>query len=192
MDSEFPPSILSMGYKHATATGSLSKAYALAGIRVGWIASRSGDIIEKLAKARHYTTISVSQLDEQVAAFALSQNTVHNLLGKNIQLAKKNLEVLDKFVIKHDDVCEWVKPLAGTTAFVKFHREGSPINAVEFCRQLLENTGVMLVPGEECFGKEFKGYVRIGFVNDTEIIQEGLEKVRQFLRKKLDDLPLAE
>ena len=106
MDPEFPPSILSMGYKHATATGSLSKAYALAGIRVGWIASRSGDIIEKLAEARHYTTISVSQLDEQVAAFALSQNTVHNLLGKNIQLAKKNLEILDRFVIKHDDVCE--------------------------------------------------------------------------------------
>lgn len=191
MDSEFPPSILSMGYKHATATGSLSKAYALAGIRVGWIASRSGDFIKKLAEARHYTTISVSQLDEQVAAFALSQNTVHNLLGKNIQLAKKNLEILDRFVIKHDDVCEWVKPLAGTTAFVKFHREGSPINAVEFCRKLLENTGVMFVPGEECFGKEFKGYVRIGFVNDTEIIQEGLEKVRQFLRKELDDLPLA-
>ena len=154
--------------------------------------SRSGDIIEKLAKARHYTTISVSQLDEQVAAFALSQNTVHNLLSKNIQLAKKNLEILDRFVIRHDDICEWVKPLAGTTAFVKFHRDGSPINAVEFCRQLLENTGVMFVPGEECFGKDFKGYVRIGFVNDTEVIQEGLEKVRQFLRKELDNLPLAE
>ncbi|KAF2476496.1 PLP-dependent transferase [Lindgomyces ingoldianus] len=192
VDPEFPPSLLSMGYKNTIVTGSMSKAYALAGIRVGWIASRSSSIIEKIVEARHYTTISVSQLDEQVAAYALHQNTIHSLLSRNIQLAKANLAVLEKFVDKNDETCEWVKPLAGTTAFVKFHIEGKPVDSVDFCKRLIEKTGVLFVPGSECFGKEFKGYVRIGFVNNTEVVEEGMKKVTQFLRKEFDGVKLAE
>lgn len=192
LDSGFPPSLVSMGYDKVVVTGSMSKAYALAGIRVGWIASRSTEIIEKLAEARHYTTISVSQLDEQVAAFALHQNTVHGLLSRNLKLAKTNIELMDRFVLKNDDACEWIRPLAGTTAFVKFHREGKAVDSVDFCRKLLEKTGVLFVPGSECFGAEFKGYVRIGFVNHTETLKEGLDKASQFIRKNLDDVQLAE
>jgi aspartate/methionine/tyrosine aminotransferase len=192
LDNEFPPSILSMGYENVIATGSMSKAYALAGIRVGWIAARSSELVEKIANARHYTTISVSQLDEQVAAFALDQDTVHSLLARNIQLAKTNLEVLDKFVLKNDDACEWVKPLAGTTTFVKFHMDGKAVDSVDFCKKLLDKTGVLFVPGSECFGNEFKGYVRIGFVNHTDIIKEGLDKVTQFVRRNIEDVKLAE
>ncbi|KAF2279540.1 PLP-dependent transferase [Westerdykella ornata] len=192
IDSEFPPSLISMGYKKAVVTGSMSKAYALAGIRVGWVASRDPEIVERIAEARHYTTISVSQLDEQVAAYALHPNTVHSLLARNIQLAKTNLALMERFMIKNDDACEWVKPLAGTTAFVKVHREGKPVDSVDFCEKLLEKTGVMFVPGSQCFGEEFKGYVRIGFVNHTETVKEGLDKATQFIRKNLDDVKLAE
>ncbi len=163
MDVEFPPSILSMGYAHTIATGSLSKAYSLAGIRIGWLASRSPDVIEKCAASRHYTTISVSQLDDAVASFALSPSTIHGLLGRNIGLAKTNLALLERFVIKHDDVCEWTRPVAGTTAFVKFHREGKAVDAAVMCRRLLEEAGVLFVPGE-CFGDEFRAYVRVGYV----------------------------
>lgn len=192
IDKDFPPSLLSMGYNNVIVTGSMSKAYSLAGIRVGWIASRSSEIVEKIASARHYTTISVSGLDEQVAAFALSPATVHGLLARNIQLAKTNLALLEKFMIKNEDECEWVKPVAGTTAFIKFHREGKPVDSVDFCKKLLEKTGVLLVPGTQSFGEEFKGYVRVGFVNQTEIVQKGLEEASKFIRKNLDDVALAE
>lgn len=192
IDKDFPPSLLSMGYKNVVVTGSMSKAYSLAGIRVGWIASRNSEVIEEIASARHYTTISVSGLDEQVAAYALSPATVHGLLARNIQLAKTNLTLLEKFVIKNEDECEWVKPVAGTTAFIKFHREGKPVDSVDFCKKLLEKTGVLFVPGSQSFGEEFKGYVRIGFVNQTDIIQKGLEEASKFVRKNLDEVELAE
>lgn len=192
MDSDFPPSIINMGYENTIVTGSLSKAYSLAGIRCGWIASRSKAIIEKCAEARDYTTISVGVLDQQVAAFALSPDAVHSLLGRNIALARTNLEMLERFIIKHDEYCSYVKPVAGTTAFVKFERDGKPIDAAEFCKQLQEKTGVMFLPGDKCFGEEFKGYVRIGFVNKTEVLKEGLEEVRKFMRKNFDDIPLLE
>ncbi|KAK4507276.1 hypothetical protein PRZ48_001011 [Zasmidium cellare] len=191
MDKDFPPSILSMGYKNTIVTGSLSKAYSLAGLRVGWIASRSKDIIEECAKTRDYTTISVSQLDQSVAAFALSQDTIHSLLSRNIQLAKTNLELLERWVIKHDEYCSWTKPVAGTTAFIKFERDGKPIDAAAFCKDLQEKTGVMVLPGDVGFGEEFKGYVRVGYVNKTEIVKESLEEMRKYMRKEYDDLPLS-
>jgi aspartate/methionine/tyrosine aminotransferase len=190
LDKDFPPSILSLGYANTIATGSMSKAYSLAGIRIGWVASRSKDLVEKIQAARHYTTISVSQLDQAVAAFALSPDTIHSLLGRNIQLAKTNLELLDRFIVKHDEYCSYVKPVAGTTAFVKFERDGKATDATVLCQTLQEKTGVMFLPGDVGFGEEFKGYVRIGYVNRTEIIKEGLEEARKFMRKEYDDLPL--
>lgn len=190
LDKEFPPSLLSMGYDNVIVTGSMSKAYSLAGIRVGWIASRNSDIINTIAAARHFTTISVSGLDEQVAAFALDPSTVHSLLARNIQLAKANVALLDKFLTKNEDECECVKPLAGTTAFVKFHRDGKAVDSEDFCKKLLDKTGVLIAPGS-CFGEEWKGYVRIGFVNHTEIIEQGLNEITKFVRKNLDDVELA-
>lgn len=170
----------------------MSKAYSLAGIRIGWVASRSLDIIEECAKARDYTTISVSQIDQAVAAFALSPEVIHSLLGRNIQLAKANLELLERFVIKHDEFVSWVKPVAGTTAFIKFERDGKPVDAVALCKDIMEKTGVMVLPGDYGFGQEFKGYVRFGYCNSTEILKEGLEELRKYMRREYDDVPLSE
>jgi aspartate/methionine/tyrosine aminotransferase len=191
VDPEFPPSVLNLGYSKVVVTGSLSKAYSLAGIRVGWIASREPELVEKIAAIRHYTTISVSQLDEQVAAFALDHSTVHNLLSRNLQLAKKNLEIMEKFMIKNDDVCSWVKPVAGTTTFIKFARDGKPVDSVELCKQLVEKAGVLAVPGNMCFGDRFLGYVRIGYVQETEALQSGLAALQNFLKLGFDNVPLA-
>jgi aspartate/methionine/tyrosine aminotransferase len=191
---EFPPSILSLPYSRTIATGSLSKAYSLAGIRVGWIASRSPEIIEACAQARDYTTISVSQLDDQAAAYALSPDCIHALLGRNIQLAKRNLESLAKFIENHRWACDWVKPVAGTTAFIRFSKMGSEIDDVAFCETLMEETGVMLVPGSRCFGggSEFNGFVRFGFCCETEVLEEGLDKLGMFMKTAYKKLPLAE
>ena len=192
--SDFPLSMVSLPYKKAIVTGSLSKAYSLAGIRVGWIASRSPDIIEACAQARDYSTISVSQLDDQVASFALSQSCIHTLLSRNIQLAMRNLEILERFVESHRWACEWIRPVAGTTAFIKFSKMGSEVDDVAFCEKLMEQTQVMLVPGSRCFGDgiDFKGYVRFGFCCETSVLEEGLEKLTRLMKVDYKKLPLAE
>ena len=134
----------------------------------------------------------MSKLDQKVAEFALSPDVIHGLLGRNIQLAKANLEILDRFVAKHDEYCSYTKPVAGTTAFVKFERDGKATDASAFCKALQEKTGVMFLPGDVGFGDEFKGYVRIGYVNRTEIVKEAFEEVRKFMRKAFDDVPVCE
>ncbi|KAL3421364.1 aminotransferase class I and II [Phlyctema vagabunda] len=187
VDSEFPPSIVSFGYDKAIAVGSMSKAYALAGIRIGWLASRSTTIIEAIATARDYTTISVSQLDDQVATYAMSQSVLHALLGRNIKLAKTNFAILESFVKENSSVCSWVKPTGGTTAFVRFQSKGEPVDDVQFCIDVIEKIKVMFLPGSKCFGSgvDFKGFVRIGFVCETDILEEALQKLGHYIRENL-------
>jgi aspartate/methionine/tyrosine aminotransferase len=174
-----------MGYEHTIITGSMSKAYSLAGIRLGWIASRSPSIIEKIASARDYTTISVSQLDDAVASYALSPSVLHSLLARNIQLAKTNVSLLSTFISSHPSICTWVPPTGGTTALVQFKKRGDPVDDVEFCVNLLDKTKVMFVPASRCFGEEFKGYVRIGFCCETDVLKEGLVRLGSYIRESL-------
>jgi aspartate/methionine/tyrosine aminotransferase len=174
-----------LGYENTLITGSMSKAYSLAGIRLGWIASRSSSLVEKIASARDYTTISVSQLDDAVASYALSPSVLHALLARNIQLAKTNVALLSAFIASHSQSCSWTRPTGGTTALVQFKKKGEIVDDVAFCKDLIAKTKVMFVPGSKCFGDEFKGYVRIGFVCETKVLREGLEKLGAYVSEEL-------
>ncbi|RYP47833.1 hypothetical protein DL769_011272 [Monosporascus sp. CRB-8-3] len=188
-DDEIPPSALSLGYDKVIVTSSMSKTWALAGIRVGWIACCDTSILRQVAAARDYTAISVSQIDDQIAAYALSDDVRPQLLSRNIALARTNLALLARFVEGHADVCDWVRPQAGTTAFLRFKRKdgGEPVDDVAFCRHLLERTKVMFVPGSLCFGNsaDFRGYVRLGFVCETEVLEEALPKLSAYVKEHL-------
>ncbi|KAI0203443.1 PLP-dependent transferase, partial [Astrocystis sublimbata] len=186
-EPDIPPSALSLGYEKVVVTSSMSKAWALAGIRIGWVASRDKSIIEQLAVARDYTTISVSQLDDQVARYALSADVRPALLGRNIELARTNLALLEKFVQDRADICSWVKPTAGTTAFVRFaHKNGEPVDDEAFCKDVLEKSKVMFLPGTRCFGhSDFRGHVRIGFVNSTDVVQKALENLHGYVTRHI-------
>lgn len=186
-NADMPPSVADLGYDKAIVTGSLSKAYSLGGIRVGWIASGDKAIVERLVEARHYVTISVSQLDDQVASYALSPAVRGALMKRNIQQAKHNADMLKAFVEAHSSVCSWVAPTAGTTAFIQFHVGGKPVDDVAFCRDVLDKTKVLLVPGSRCFGhdQDFAGYVRVGFVGSTAVLAEALQKLGVYVREHL-------
>jgi aspartate/methionine/tyrosine aminotransferase len=186
-EADIPPSILSFGYEKTISTGSMSKAWSLAGIRLGWIASRDDSIISAAADARDYTTISVSQLDDQVASYALSETVRPALLKRNLELARTNLDLLDKFVREHERICNWIKPTAGTTAFVQFTHGGNPVDDVAFCLAALQETKVMFLPGSKCFGhdEDFSGFVRIGYVCETEVLQEALKKLGEYVDENL-------
>ncbi|CEO60326.1 Putative Aspartate/tyrosine/aromatic aminotransferase [Penicillium brasilianum] len=187
-----PPSILDFGYEKAISTGSMSKAFSLAGIRLGWIVSRSSAIIEAIASVRHYTLISVGQLDDRVATQALASPTVEKLLERNCKLAKQNLDDLEAFVDEFKESVSWTRPQAGTTAFVKFTKGGRPVNDLALCKLLLEKYGLMFVPGSQCFGggDDFKGYVRVGYVPEREVLVEGLEVLRKFMREEYQNAQL--
>lgn len=193
VDEEFPSSVLSLGYDNVLVSGSMSKCYSLPGIRVGWLASRNYNYIVSCLNYRSYSTISVSQLDEAVASFALDSNCLHTLLKRNLDLARRNIATFDSFIERHRWACGWVRPVAGTVAFVKFSKMGKPVDDVEFCRQLQDKKGVLLVPGSYGFGggEDFNGYVRIGYAMNPETMEAGLKALGEFMEEEYENVPLA-
>lgn len=179
-----PPSILSFDYDRTVSTSSMSKAWSLAGVRVGWIATRDTEILQAVESARNYTTISVSQLDDLVAGYALSDAVRPGLLQRNLDLAKTNCDLMEAFVKEHADICSWLRPTAGTTAFIRFQRGGRPVQDGEFCLEILEKAGVLVMPGSTCFGdgQDFEGYMRFGYVCSTEVLKQALEKLGAYLK----------
>jgi aspartate/methionine/tyrosine aminotransferase len=179
-----PPSVLSLGYDRTVSTSSMSKAWSLAGVRVGWIASRDAEILAAVESARNYTTISVSQLDDRVAGYALSDAVRPGLLQRNLDMARANIALLDEFIKEHSDTCSWVKPTAGTTVLVNFKRGGQPVKDADFCLELLKETGVLVMPGSTCFGngEDFEGCMRFGYVSSSEVLRQALTKLGVYLR----------
>lgn len=98
--------------------------------------------------------------------------------------------MLDTFVKKHNPYLAWTRPLAGTTALIKVSRDGKLVQSEEFCKILQDKTGVMLLPADKGFGHQFKGFVRIGYVNDTDTMAEGLQQWENFLETGFPDVPL--
>ncbi|KAF5642288.1 transaminase type I [Fusarium tjaetaba] len=186
--TEVPKPVTTLGYQKTIATGSMSKGYALAGIRVGWIASRDRSIISAIMLARDYTTISVSQIDDQIARFALSPEVKPALVKRNITLARTNAAILKDFMDRYKSVCSWVEPKAGTTAFIRFNdKNGDSVDDVKLCLDLLEKAKLLFVAGSRCFGgdADFKGYVRMGYVCETEVLVDGLKELGAYIDKVL-------
>lgn len=167
------PSIVDV-YEKGISTGSTSKAFSLAGLRLGWIVGPEG-LLDDCEVHRDYTTISVGMVDDYFAAMALeAKGTV---LERSREITRGNLEVLDAW-ISAEPKANYVKPQAGTTAFVAFDVD---MVSYDLCVALLRDTGVMFTPGS-ALGVE--GYVRIGFACYPDVLREGLARVSDWLAKQ--------
>lgn len=179
---EVPPSIISFAgqYKNLIAVSSLSKAYSLPGIRVGWIISPNSDLVDQAIMARDYTTISVSQVDQDIATYALSPAVREKILQRSRSICKKNLAILDLFVAKHSSQLSWVRPAGASAAFVRAvnPKTGIPVDDALYCEEIARETGLLIVPGGNCFGTEatddLKGYLRVGFVCSSDKFEMAL------------------
>lgn len=170
MGDGMTPSIVDV-YEKGISTAGMSKAYSLAGLRVGWIVAPT-EVTKSILIHRDYDTISVGMINDHFAAIALENKD--RILARSHQITRKNLEILDRWVAAQPLVT-WVKPRAGTTAMLKIEL---PMTARAFCVDLLKKTGVMLTPGDAF---EMEGYVRIGYANETSVLEAGLKKLGEYL-----------
>lgn len=188
-----PDSIVHLGYEKVVATGTMSKGFSLPGIRAGWIVSMDPQIVRDCFKMRYYTTTTVSQLNEAVASEALDDRCVHAILDRNLANCKSNVRAWQDFITEHEWACSWTQPIAGTTALVKFHRDGRPVDDVKLCLLAQEKADVCLIPGRKCFGDgvDFEGYVRIGVGLHPTRVREGLSKLAEFMKEDFSSVPCS-
>lgn len=161
-------------YERGISTGSMSKAYSLAGLRLGWIVAPK-ELIHAVSVHRDYNTISVGMLDDHFAAIALENRD--KILARNKTITRTNLAILSDWV-DAEPLIVWTKPRSGTTALLKYDL---PMSSEAFCVKLLEETGVMLTPGS---AMDMEGYLRIGYANSEHVLREGLSRMSRFLRER--------
>jgi aspartate/methionine/tyrosine aminotransferase len=138
--------------------GVMSKAFALAGLRVGWIATHDRELLRRLSRLKDYTTLCGSAPSEVLALIALRAR--HEVLARSRSILARNLPLLDDFFARHRGLFSWVRPLAGSVAFPQLCSD-EPDAIDRFCAGLVESEGVLLLPGSrfEHGGNHF----RIGF-----------------------------
>ena len=137
--------------------GVMSKAYALAGLRIGWLASRDRDLLARAAAFKDYTTICSSAPSEILAIMALRARD--RVLARSRQIVAGNLERLDGFFEDWADRFTWVRPRAGSIGFPRLTVPGVPID--DWAAGLVQAEGVLLLPASQ-FGHP-GNHFRIGF-----------------------------
>ncbi|MBE6971513.1 MAG: aminotransferase [Ruminococcaceae bacterium] len=158
-------------YEKGISLGSMSKVFSLAGLRLGWVATRDKAALAAMISHRDYNHISCGLFDEALAAEALAHKDV--LLQRNCAIVRENLAILDAWVASEPHV-RYTKPQAGTTALVYYDYD---IPSRELCHEMYHTTGAFVVPGD-CF--EQPRSMRIGYACDKVELQCGLAAISEY------------
>ncbi len=157
----------------AVSLGVMSKAFGLAGLRIGWLVCRDGALRARLAAFRDYLTICSAAPSEVLAIIALRHAQV--ILDRNRAIVRENIGLVNELMRRWSGVLEWVPPRGGTTAFPRLLLD-TPVD--RFVERLVEREGVVLLPGTvfDCPGNHFR--LGLGRRNASE----ALERLERFLR----------
>lgn len=164
-------------HKNGVSLGVMSKAFGLAGLRLGWLACRNRDILHKMAAFKDYTTICTAAPSEFLSSLALRHHEA--ILNRNRGIIARNLDLLRDFMRQHSGHFSWREPLAGPIAFprVNFAQASD-----DFCSDLLKKKGLLLLPGRLLAAAPV--HFRIGF--GRRDFPAGLNDFAEYLRE--DDL----
>jgi len=173
LSGELTPSFWG-SYEKVIVAGGLSKAYALPGLRIGWLVGPHHEI-ESAWSRRDYTTISTAILSNQIAALALQPNLRNKILERNRKMLNENLNVITNWAEGYPELFTYIPPQAGGMIFMRYHMD---INSSELVEKIRKEKSTFLVAGD-CFGMD--QYLRIGIGSQKNYLLEGLNRVSEIL-----------
>ena len=168
-----PPTQSAARLPHATVIHNFSKAFPLAGVRVGWMIEHDPKRRERYWTARTYFSISNNSAGEILAEIAMRNRAA--ILGKTQQTATQNLRHLAAFISQRRDIFDWIPPRGGMTAFPWLR---SAENSRPFC-QAAAKLGILLAPGD-CF--DSPPHFRLGFAAVTDKFPDALARLAEFVK----------
>ncbi len=162
--------------RRAVSLGVMSKSFALAGLRIGWLATHDAELLKRAASFKDYLSISNSAPSEILALIALRAKAT--VLARSLTIIQNNLVHIDRFFAEYNDLFEWVRPKAGSIGFPRLRTE-LPIE--QFAAELVDDQGVLILPGTvyDHPGNHFR--LGLGRTN----LPEALMRFEAFTKKRL-------
>ena len=165
-------------YDKVIITSGLSKAFAMPGLRVGWVVGPS-DFIPRIWKRHDYTTLSPGILSDRLAALAMLPEVREAILTRTRAIIRENYPRMEGWLRSHNDIFGWVRPTAGAIVYAKYDL---PITSSALVERIRQERSVLLVPGD-MFG--LKKGIRFGFGFDIEHTMKGLALVDDVLAEEI-------
>lgn len=160
-------------YDKAIVTNSLSKTYSAPGLRIGWTVSNK-ELADRFRVFRDYTMICGGVINDALAVHVLRNRD--QVLARNRALVSHNLAIAQAW-IDGEPRASWVPPKAVSTSYVQLD---IPIDDERFCKELLRDQGVLLVPGSRF---ELPCGARLGYCAAEATLRQGLERLSTALRR---------
>jgi len=157
-------------YDKALCMSSLSKAYGLPGLRIGWVVGPA-DTVDEIAMRHEYVTIGASMLSNHLAAYALSPEVRPRLIQRARDYVRRGYPILDSWLEGHEGLFSVVPPQAAAIAYVQYHMD---INSTELMMRLIEEHSVLIVPGDQ-FGMDH--YLRMSHGMPEDHLKAGLDRI---------------
>ena len=157
--------------------GVMSKSFAMAGLRIGWLATRDRELLARCAAFKDYTTICSAAPSEILALIGLRAR--ETVLARSRAIVADNLERLDVFFEDWADRFQWVRPRAGSVGFPRLTAPGVAVD--DWVAGLVEAEGVLLMPGSQ-FGVG-GNHLRIGFGRTD--LPVALDRLEAYARRTL-------
>ncbi len=173
MRSGHPPSAWD-GQDNLIVVGSMSKSYALPGLRIGWLVANP-ELVVKARQFRKYTSLNPGSRDQLWALAALEHRA--EVLARTWALTEDGAELATRWLDDHPDDFELTAPPAGGLFFPRLRHD---VPTLDFCAELVHDTGVLLAPGSVCY--ESEGYLRLGVA--TPQLAAGLERLDAWLDQR--------
>jgi aspartate/methionine/tyrosine aminotransferase len=161
-------------YDKVVAIGSMSKAYGLPGLRIGWVVGPV-DTIDEIWARHEYTTISATMLSNKLASIALSAGVRPRIIQRTRNFIRQGYPVLEQWMDSHKDTFSLTPPQAAAIAFVRYHLD---VNSTAFTERLRKEKSVLIVPGDH-FGMD--NFVRISFGLPHDYLMAALDRIHDLI-----------
>jgi aspartate/methionine/tyrosine aminotransferase len=161
-------------YERILAVGSMSKAYGLPGLRLGWVVAPHGTADELWAR-QDYITISTTWLANQLAEYALRPAVRQRLIARTRSYLRSGYTNFEDWLAHHPGLFELVPPQAAAIAFVRYQRE---IGSQALVDRLRQEQSTYVVPGAY-FGLDH--HLRLSYGMPVETLNQGLERLYRVL-----------
>ncbi|MFT7824420.1 MAG: pyridoxal phosphate-dependent aminotransferase [Sulfurimonas sp.] len=164
-------------YQRTVTINGLSKSVAMTGWRFGYLATPNKELISAMNKLQSQSTSNINSITQKAAIPALKGEVDREIREMRKAFDARATEAVKLF--NEIDGLSVLKPQGAFYLFVNIKEVSN--DSIEFCKELLQATGVAVVPGIG-FGAE--GYFRFSFATDMITIREGIRRIEKFIESK--------